>query len=645
MNSAVAPNDTPERSRQIGKVGAMARVISQHWLAFIFALAFVLLFYWLISRQYQTFDTRASDLERFNQAVWNTIHGRFLMTTVKHDSLLANHFSPMMASLAPLLLLWEDPRILALGQLVGLAVAGLLLYRIVYDRHPSLATWFLLAVYLNPAVQQVGILELRRITLAVPFLALALYGLWSSRRWVMVTGLLLALLCKEDVALIVAMFGVYLFFFERDRRWGIALFLLGAIWLLATLLLIVPWLTRLTTSGNLQGGYPTLSYYGEWGDSLPEIIINVVTHPIRAVGYILDGEGLRALWRLFLPLGLLIPMFAPGWFLLSLPSLFYTMLSGQPPMHRLEVWYLAPIIPLLLAAVAVFIARRPFRQARWLTVLFLFSNLIGFWRYGSAPLGGEFNEVRYRITDHHRRAMEIVKAVPGQARVAAQSAFTPLLAFREHIYVYPLLDIPLEDVDYLVLDRYLKSYPLNEIERNDEINNLLANPTYVVEKEVDGIFLMRTDGPPLPSIEVQQTVEEAILLERIEIAPADDKGYYRPVITSPLTLSTGQSVRVTLYFRALATPGKDRTVSVRIADGDGFLLAQQDKQPSDGARPTSWWEEGWTLRDTYYLTVEPGASPGEASLNVLLYDSYTQDRVPFDNGQEILQVFNVVIEG
>jgi hypothetical protein len=68
------------------------------------AVTFVAVFFWLTSRQYATFDVRAPDLERFNQGVWNTLHGRFLYSAMKAGSLLGNHFSPMMALLSPLLL-------------------------------------------------------------------------------------------------------------------------------------------------------------------------------------------------------------------------------------------------------------------------------------------------------------------------------------------------------------------------------------------------------------------------------------------------------------------------------------------------------------------------------------------------------------
>jgi hypothetical protein len=90
-------------------------------------------------------------------------------------------------------------------------------------------------------------------------------------------------------------------------------------------------------------------------------------------------------------------------------------------------------------------------------------------------------------------------------------------------------------------------------------------------------------------------------------------------------------------------PGGERTVSVRLIDETGWLLAQQDAKPSQGARPTSWWEPGWALRDVYYLTLPAETSPGTAALDILLYDSFTQERVLFAPDQEKLRIVTVQI--
>ena len=143
-----------------------------------------------------------------------------MYSTILNASILGNHFSPLLAALSPLFLLWDDPRMLFLVQAVCLAATGCFLFKIVRDRHNALAPWFLAAFLLNPAVHEITLFEFRRVALAMPFIALALYALCAKKCWWMLAGLVLALLCKENVAFVVAMVGLYLLLVERDWKWG-----------------------------------------------------------------------------------------------------------------------------------------------------------------------------------------------------------------------------------------------------------------------------------------------------------------------------------------------------------------------------------------------------------------------------------------
>ena len=100
---------------------------------------------------------------------------------------------------------------------------------------------------------------------------------------------------------------------------------------------------------------------------------------------------------------------------------------------------------------------------------------------------------------------------------------------------------------------------------------------------------------------------------------------------------------MTLYWHALDFVGAERTVSVRIANENGQLLAQKDMQPNNGGRPTSWWEPGWKLRDTYYLTIDQNAGIGKGTLDIVLYDSYSGDLVPLGTN-DVLTLLPVLLE-
>jgi uncharacterized membrane protein len=607
------------------------------WTAFSMAVAFAALFSALMIRQHNSFHTFALDLAKFDQAIWNTLHGRFLFSTLQNQSILANHFSPFMALLAPLFLIWSNVRALFVVQAVGLSVAGLFLYAIVRTKRPVVALGFLLAFYLNPALHEVALVEFRRITLAVPFLAMAYYGLCTRKRGWMAVGLACALLCKEDVALLVLMVGVYLLVFERDWRWGLATVAVGIIWALAVTFWIIPSLTPPSEGAVL---YPQMNTFCLEGETYGEMLAFLMRDPLFLLRRMFDRSGLLALWRVFFPIGLVLPLLAPDWLLLVVPLLSMALMSCID-MHELTRWYSAPLLPGLFAAVAIGLNRRSAKTARWLAVGLVCTAVIGFVLYSHAPLGGRYNPALFERTEHSRMAAQVVDAVPDAARVAAQDPYVPHLAHREHIYLYPWISIDLREIDYILLDSAVSAYPLKPWDTERIIDDLAADVDHVVVLQGDGIYLFQQGGRALPAIAVDRTVDGTMRLERVEVAPLAKDGFYRPAVQQPVVLNAGQALRVSLYWEALAVPNAERTVSVRLWDASGALVGQYDGLPGRGNKPTSWWGEGWQIRDVYDLVVSPAALPGQGWLGLLVYDTHTGEHLQWEDGTVLLRVGDI----
>jgi uncharacterized membrane protein len=605
------------------------------------AMAYAIVFSVLMILKHDAFNTRTYDLARFDQAIWNTLHGRFLFSSILHQSILANHFSPLLAALSPLFLIWDDVKVLFVAQAVSVAASGIPLYQIVRSRRPALAPWFLLAYYLNPALHEVTVFEFRRVVLAMPFLALALYALYAKKRLLMALGLGLALLCKENVGFIVFMVGFYLLAFERDWRWGAPLMLLGMGWLVVVSLWVIP---AFAPPDRQLEAYPQLYYFGELGDSFAAIAGNVLRDPMAIVGRLFGRERWAALWRTFLPLGLALPFLAPEWVLICVPTMAYMMLSDEPRLYRFETWHLATVLPVLFAATGVGLTRVRPRWSRLLAVLLLAVTALGYVLYSPAPLGGNHDPRLYRVTKHHRLGAAIAKTVPTDASIATQPRYVPHLSHREHVYHYPWVVIGLDHVDYVLLDRASNPYPFGVDGLNDEIDNTMADLNYSIEAEADGIYLFRrVDVLSLDGYAVEQDLRDLVWLSHVEVALADEDGRFSKTKANPITVTSGQLMRVSLYWEALEDVGTNWTVSVRISDQAGRLVAQHDGWPGQGKKPTAWWKKGWEIRDVHYMTVASDAPVGPAQLAVTVYDSETGQTIPFGD-QAMLRVCDMWIE-
>jgi hypothetical protein len=94
------------------------------------------------------------------------------------------------------------------------------------------------------------------------------------------------------------------------------------------------------------------------------------------------------------------------------------------------------------------------------------------------------------------------------------------------------------------------------------------------------------------------------------------------------TLSPGQTLEATLYWRAEAEFNQDYTAFVQLIGPDGLLYGQMDQTPGGGQFPTTGWASGEYLTDPYALTLAAEAPPGEYHLAIGMYNPATGHRLP-----------------
>lgn len=106
-------------------------------------------------------------------------------------------------------------------------------------------------------------------------------------------------------------------------------------------------------------------------------------------------------------------------------------------------------------------------------------------------------------------------------------------------------------------------------------------------------------------------------------------------------LRSGQTLTVTLYWRAEAAPTEDYVAFVHLLDENGAVLAQHDSSPRDGRYPTSAWRAGDLVPDAHPLSV-PALPPGaHVRLVAGMYHPATLARLPV-RSPEGLQPDNLI---
>ncbi|MDP9292339.1 MAG: DUF2079 domain-containing protein, partial [Verrucomicrobiota bacterium] len=230
--------------------------------------------------RWATFQLHTFDLAFYVQALWLMVHGKFFVTLL-NVPLMGNHAEPIVFLLAPFFALLPHPMLPVIVQNIAIATMGPCAYRMARNQgmEPIPSALLALSLLLAPAMGFVALHEFHPEAFAAPLLLL-LFSARLDRKlawfWVF---FLLALGCKENIALLLITYCVVEAFRSRHEplsdlvRWFIAPASVAAAWLLFYGLILGPFLNR----GNVD--YSEL--YSHLGSSGADILAHVVSTPSR----------------------------------------------------------------------------------------------------------------------------------------------------------------------------------------------------------------------------------------------------------------------------------------------------------------------------------------------------------------------------
>jgi 4-amino-4-deoxy-L-arabinose transferase-like glycosyltransferase len=94
------------------------------------------------------------------------------------------------------------------------------------------------------------------------------------------------------------------------------------------------------------------------------------------------------------------------------------------------------------------------------------------------------------------------------------------------------------------------------------------------------------------------------------------------------TASPGDTITLTLYWRALREMDESYTVFTHVVAPDGSISGQKDNPPVGGSYPTDLWLPGEVVVDVYEIPVAGDAVPGQHVIEVGMYVAETGARLP-----------------
>lgn len=406
---------------------------------------YVLVFAAICLRKYALFLYNGVDLAYFNQVFWNTLNGRFFETTIQPHLSLGDHAELAIPLLVPFYAIAAGPRILLILQTLALALGAWPVWLLARRRLVAAAipdNWkrfgplALAAIWLlNPLVQNANLFEFHVLVFAVTPLLFALLEYDRGRKWAFLAWAGAALLCREDVALVVAAIGVLAWLEKRERFWRVVPLALGAVWFAGALFLI----SRFAPGG----GYKFAAYYSWLGDTPLRFLAGLLRHPLKFLTHLFGIANLGMLLGLVMAFAFL-PLLRPRRLLLALGPAFQLMLTAAGGALALQTHYAALFLPaLVIAAIDGFAAlprllEKIERRWHWPALSRLAAAIIALivvydlLTLGPLPAVGRLFDAS--VKERATVAREMLDQITPDANVAAGYALLPQLSSREKIY-------------------------------------------------------------------------------------------------------------------------------------------------------------------------------------------------------------------
>lgn len=477
--------------------------------ALLLIMSYALLLSWLSIRKHLNVNSH-TDLGIFDNVLWNTIHGRFLYSSVLERNFLGEHVAPIMVLLVPLYAIFPNASTLLVVQSFALAIAALPLFWIARERLGNGAAYLLLIGYfVNRAILGAAFFDFHEIALAVPLLSFSLYFCQRREDKLFLLCLGLAVLCKEEVALVASGFGLYVWIRGRQRRLATMLIIVGLILFLVDYQIVLPFFR------GRPGPYA--DRYAYLGSTVGTIVRTVMLHPIYTAEHVFTPPKISYLLILFGSV-LYLPVLSPLQLVPIAPTLARITLSGLGPESSLDFHYSAQLIPFLSVS-AVFGAEKlallladSGQSHRWLRrgVLHILRRIALDVPQAAVPagvllivglLGG--NPLKYATNPAPLGDVAEIGAlktsISPKASIAADETLLSHFTRRGAITILPIVN----DADYVLMDfagdRY--EYPLSREEHRRELLELTQEGKYKIVSDYGGVLVLEKRGLDHDSVE------------------------------------------------------------------------------------------------------------------------------------------------
>ena len=415
--------------------------------------------------QYKVITSRF-DLGNMTQTVWNTSQGRFFEYTNPYGTNIAERFihhgDLLLVLFAPIYWVYASPNVLLVAQAILVALGGWLLFKLAKRilGHEWLAAFIALSFLFYPTIQRAVLFDFHALTVAATF-AIGFTWAYTARRWLwFVVFAVLFVLCKEELPVMLATFGIFMLWRNRSdrkiRRIALATIALSAIYFGVVYFAIMP-----AARQNQPSKYNVL--YDTLGDTPSEMVQNVLHNPKLLVSMVLGKQARHMYAGQLGPVGFL-PLASPLWLAVAWPDYVVNLFNERIEPRLMIYHYQAAIGGFVFISTVFGLAAirrrvepwwdrhgRRFTRLSFEGVAIIFLVILGgieSYRLSPLPYSQTKDMRAYWPSSMAPIIRATVAQVPDSARVSATNTVGAQLAHRQYLYQFPL---GIGEADYIFI--------------------------------------------------------------------------------------------------------------------------------------------------------------------------------------------------
>lgn len=433
------------------------------------------------------FQSTALDLAVFDQWVYLVSQNLPPISSFFGFHIVGDHAAFILYPIALLYKIHPDVHWLFAVQAIALALGALPIYFLSLQTGLSVAysRAITISYLLYPALFNINFFtDFRPEAIAVPLLLWAMWAGIAGKTSYLILAVGLALICKDTLSLTVVALGLWLWFIQNRRYYGIGCIVAGAVWYLLTIGYLVPMLR-----GGQAGG---VVFFSSLGNSPSEIILNIFTNPSLIIGKFFLPDTLFYYLLLVLPVIVGLHWRQAMAIVPALPMLLLNILSDYSAQRDLVHHYSLIVFPFIIFWLLRSIWQyQKDKKRHWLKpkvlIIWAIISFLVLAKY-------DFFISRYLSSLSNLNSLHTaVSFVKTQGSVLTTYRIAPHLSQRQIIKLitpdWKPDNTNGEKFDYILLDFRTKNNA-NNLDFNPELGNKLkTNPEFKLAYQNDDVYL------------------------------------------------------------------------------------------------------------------------------------------------------------